>query len=762
MMDRADKTPNAQNEVETPMTTAPARPPMPSRPPMGGPGGPAPQAGTPTIDPVRLLRKYKLVLAAAVVLGVAIGVGAHFAFLYTIPKFESFVLYEMRPVKQDAGERQGQYDEEELERFMQTEAAKMTSDRVLQATVERPELRTEAAGFLRPFLDPNGAVNFREARLELEDLVRAGVIPETQFVRLSVRTANPEEAFTLTRLLREEYESVLSGPELNKIRNQQDAIQRTVQQLDTEIRDLQQDREDILRENGIDSLDSRTSEASGKLNGVNATLTEVGIEIQSFDSILRRMQTQASSPAGPQYDDELRANVESQPLIQNLKQMVASLESELRSRRGSGMGDAHPEMRKLRAELEAQRSTLELERARALEQLFFGQIQSASNVLESLRAQEADLLDEQQRLKERLTELTNLTARVNDIQNSIDEKRRQSTERRSELDNLRALESQALARDQFDRPLFLERVVRYQTEQVADEPSFPPKLIIMAPLGAFLVTGLVGGLIVLRELLDQRIKGPADISMIPRATLLGMIPGGTEDPGKPKAVELAFRDNPRGALAEQFRQIRSPLLTKLEQAGHRTVCITAGMPDSGTTTVVTNLGFALAASGKRVLMLDANMRRPRLHSVLGVADAPGLADVLARTAELESALTPVTEGLDLMPVGSRSERVYERLGSSRMAEVLAEASRSFDIVLIDTPPLVVSGDAMGIANLCDASVLVVRALSEKRGMVSRLRGELADARADLLGILVNGVRASAGGYLRSNMRATHDYHNEQR
>ena len=744
------------------MTTAPPRPTLPNRPPPGGASRPAAQAPTPTIDPVRLLRKYKWVLAISIVIGAALGVGAHIALYRFLPRYESFAIYEMRPPKQDADSRQGDYDEEELERFMQTEAQKMVSDRALQATVERAELRDEAPQFIEPFMDENDAIDFRAAAAELEDRARAGVIPETQFVRLSVSAKSPNEAFTLARLLREEYESILSGPELNRIRNQQDAIQRTVKQLEDEIVELQRSREELLRDNGVDSLDARTSEASGALGGINSELTSLGISLETFVSTLNRLEEQSESVAGPQFDDELRAAVDEMPLILNLKQIVASLESELRSRRGNGMGDAHPEMRRLRAELEAQQSTLELERAKELERLFFGQIQSTKNAIESLRAQEIDLVQQREALLERLNELAVISSDIADIQDAINENRGTVTERRSELDNLRALESQTLSRDQFDRPLFLERVARFQTEQTPDEPSFPPKLIIMAPLGVFLFTGLVGGLIVLRELLDQRVKGPADIATIPRATLLGMIPGGVEDPGKPKAVELAFRDNPRGALAEQFRQVRAPLLSKIEKAGHRTICVTAGTPGSGTTSVVSNLGYALAAGGRRVLVIDANMRRPRLHDLLGTEETPGLADVLAGTSSFQDSVRSLDNGPDLLGVGSRSERIYERLGSTAMDEVLADAARTYDMVLIDTPPLVVSGDALGIAGKCDASIMVVRAMVEKRGMVARLRGQLDDARADLLGILVNDVRASAGGYLKGNMRATHDYQNESR
>jgi Mrp family chromosome partitioning ATPase len=111
-----------------------------------------------------------------------------------------------------------------------------------------------------------------------------------------------------------------------------------------------------------------------------------------------------------------------------------------------------------------------------------------------------------------------------------------------------------------------------------------------------------------------------------------------------------------------------------------------------------------------------------------------------------------------MAAGSPDKRQYERLTSTAMSQVLKDAGAQYDIVLIDVAPAMVSGDATGLCNKADASMLVVRALGEKRGMVARLRTELSECRAEFLGVVVNAVRASAGGYLKGNILATHEYH----
>ena len=237
-----------------------------------------------------------------------------------------------------------------------------------------------------------------------------------------------------------------------------------------------------------------------------------------------------------------------------------------------------------------------------------------------------------------------------------------------------------------------------------------------------------------------------------------MVPDAAEDPAAPSSVETAFRDRERGVMAESFRQVRTNVLRRMQQMGHKSLLVVAGLPGSGATSTVTNLAYACASADRRVLVIDANLRRPGLHKIFGLPDSPGLADVLAGARSLEDAVQrSADQRVDVLPAGSREARVYERLSTDAMAALLRQAGEKYDLILIDVAPMVVSGDGLGIAQRCDASMLVIRALSEKRGMVARLRSELADSKAELLGVLVNGVKSSAGGYLKGNIRATHEY-----
>jgi capsular exopolysaccharide synthesis family protein len=280
----------------------------------------------------------------------------------------------------------------------------------------------------------------------------------------------------------------------------------------------------------------------------------------------------------------------------------------------------------------------------------------------------------------------------------------------------------------------------------------------MIPAGGVLFLGLTMGVVLLLEIVDQRVKSPADIAMIPRTRVLGFVPHAAEDPTNPAKVETVFRDQPGGVLAESYRHLRGTILKRMQAAGHKSLVCMSGMPGSGSTTIVVNLAYALAAAEQRVLLIDANFRRPSVHRVLGLNEASGLAEVIAGTKNLAEVVQKTEESnLSVLSAGAPEDRKYERLTGSAMTNLLKSAAANYDIILIDVAPAMIAGDAVGLANRCDASMLVVRALGEKRGMVARLRNELSEARAEFLGVVVNAVRSSAGGYLKGNILAAHNY-----
>ncbi|TVQ61689.1 MAG: polysaccharide biosynthesis tyrosine autokinase [Phycisphaerales bacterium] len=732
------------------MTTAPApRPPMPTpRPPAQGPSS---TTGLQvTIDPVRLLKKYLWVFVAAGVIGVVLGVVGNIVLGRVAPVWRSTVIFQAFPpttqIDQAMDGRTGNKDE--LERFMQTQAQVMTSPRVLETVVRNPRLLSEAPTWAEPYVAGDGNMDTRTAVRELSKDVRAAPMRGTEFIQLSMSYRDPAEATAIVGLVRGAYMSTFAQMSTTSRGEHQTSLQRLINEGRAQVRTLQTQRDQILVDEDIGTLDNRISESAQELQKIVENLASIRLNVEAIEDQIAGFEAQLRAPGGVTYSDSLRETVNRDQEIRAIRQRIDGLDQMIASTRGRGIGEGHRDILVLQSQRAAAQDMLESTRERRLRDGFDAQVDGARRGLSQLRAQEANLLERREDVNRRNNELTRLVRQISDLDSEIQRTQDSILDRENGLRNIQAISAGR----------FADRIQVFQQERIPDARAFP-RLIVIGPLSVFLVLGLTTGVIVLREILDQRVKSASDITLIPRARVVGVIPDASEDPSAPKNIATVFRDQPRGVLAESFRQTRSPLLKKMRQAGHKSLLVVPGMPESGATTVASNLALTFAASDHRVLLIDANMRRPALHRVFERGDHPGLADVLAGEATLDAAAQITNdENLHLLACGTDRLRVFERLGTQAMRDLLADARTKYDVVLVDVAPAVVSGDAGSLSNLCDASVLVVRALSEKRGLVARLCNELNESQGEFLGVLVNGVRSAAGGYLKRNIQATHKYH----
>ncbi len=702
-----------------------------------------------TIDPVKMFRKYKWVLAVTAVLGLVLGVVAHFAWMQIYPIYTARAIFQVFAVQVDptAAPESAQVDDVAFDRFMQTQRAIMLSDLVLQKLSEDRRLSTEAGKWSQKFME--GAVfNTAEAALDLRDMVSARVVPQTRFIEMAISWKDNNDVTALVKLWRETYETELRRQTADGSSTQRKAVTQAITDMNTQIDQSQSRRSKILTEKKIDVVTKQSTDAQQQLAVVNQQLVNVMLDLEALKSRLKSYEEELANPAGVQYSESLRDDVQSMPEIQSLKQAITSLNSERQSLLLK-YTEQHRTIRELDNSLTGYKQSLDQKTADLLDQRFRAMVDTTRMGVAQLQAQQSELTDKQQTLSNRLQELTQVQATLDDIDRSIQlmiENRSKMDLRLGELNALQSLDS------------FI-RVQVFQREVKPTEVSFP-KLKFMLPAGLFLSLLLVSGFLVGKELLDTRIKGPSDVAMIPRARVVGLVPSASEDPSAPGAVETAFRDRPKGVIAESFRQVRSTLTKRMDVAAHKTLAVIAATPGSGATSVVANLALVGAAAGQRVLVIDANMRRPALHRIFGVNEGPGLGDVIAGGAKLEGAVQRAGDDrLHVLSAGSRDFRAGELLATEAMTKLVRQAREMYDLVLIDVAPALVSGDGMAVANRCDASMLVVKAMSETRGMVARLINDLNDARAEMMGVLVNGVRSSAGGYMRSNIKATHEYLN---
>ena len=207
------------------------------------------------------------------------------------------------------------------------------------------------------------------------------------------------------------------------------------------------------------------------------------------------------------------------------------------------------------------------------------------------------------------------------------------------------------------------------------------------------------------------------------------------------------------AGSEAFRLLRSSLKWAQRNGSAKTLAISSALAEEGKTTTSANLAVVYALEGKRVLLIDCDMRRPRLHKVFSVPQSPGLAQVLRAGLEPATAVrdTPI-QGLSFLPSGRDTAAIADLIGSDRMRGLLAAVSEHFDVVIIDTPPVLGVADAVALGPLVDGVVIVVGAGTTDRHAVEQALSQLASAGARVVGAVLNDSRGEGERY------DSHDYY----
>ncbi len=283
-------------------------------------------------------------------------------------------------------------------------------------------------------------------------------------------------------------------------------------------------------------------------------------------------------------------------------------------------------------------------------------------------------------------------------------------------------------------------------------PSYPINL------GLALVVGLLGGigLAFAREGFDSTLRTPEQVEAVAGLPAVGIIPELTASRARRRPANLPkfdcnILDSPDSQLAESYRAVRTALLFSNGDIPPKVILVTSALPQEGKTTVSLNSAIALAYQGAKVLLIDADLRRPEAHACLGVPAEPGLGELLSGEAELpaQAAACPQVPNLFVLPAGRHRLRPAEALGSVRMRDLLNNCRARFDFVVIDTPPVLAVTDAVVLSKSADGVLLVVRSAQTSEQSLLRARDLLLRVNAKIAGVLVNRANLHSSDYYDS-------------
>ncbi|MEX0776316.1 MAG: polysaccharide biosynthesis tyrosine autokinase [Phycisphaeraceae bacterium] len=738
-----------------------------------------------SVDPLRLLRQYLRVLIVVAVVGAGLGVGAWFAMQQFDPQYSTYAqLVASAPPPSaygslvEAGSATGA---DQMSLYIQNQVIRIRSDNVLLDALKNADVRSTSwyRSFYRPAwdeTDPAARAQEAQDRLtrraeptsdaKVKDEV-AAIDSEVQAERAALAKDDLQKgALTASQLRGSTLLSVaVTGSvatDLQKILNAVVNTYLSKLRLDGELEatdlrrafleeqkraedDFQQFQNQIkqfVMDNDLPNLQSQFSEYSIQYSQLASEEIKLQIMLQAARDSYQALLT-AQREGSFNYTPSDRMRVQQHPTIASLDQRLRLLREDLEvlSHR---YGQNHYTVKQIEARIVAAEADYKREYDRLLleqQQVILGQ---AKNAADTMQAQVEGLLP---KLVDARTKVRDINLKLQTYQNLA---------KQAENAELRRDKAQTMldeVRIKVQRPDF----IRMRLQQGSTPPELNRRYYI-APAVMMLIVGLAAGLIYLREMLDQRIKMPADLKALHRLEVLGVVPSAADDPTRPKRVETVVQDDPAGLMSESFRQLRTALLSQMDRRGYKTLMVASPSPESGASTVASNLAISLALIGRKVLLIDANFRRPTQHRIFDLPQQPGLVDVLhGRVAAAEVIVTRGEPGIDILPVGDARNVPPELLDGSGFRGLLAQLERQYDLIIIDSPPALLAAETQMLAKHADAMLVVVRAMADKRGMITRMLRQVEGMRADVLGAVLNGVRSSTGGYFRKSYEEFYRY-----
>jgi exopolysaccharide transport family protein len=500
------------------------------------------------------------------------------------------------------------------------------------------------------------------------------------------------------------------------------------------------------KEHHIISLDNRENIVVGRLDDLNKRLTTAQAERIQYESQYRLITTRNY--------EALPAVIDS-PLIQHLKQTASELEAKY-AQMGEKFKPAYPTMQQLKGEVEAAHARIDAEIKKVVGGIESGYMAAKGREEElriQLEAQKNTALDQKE--------------------NSVD-----YNMLKRDVDTSHALYESTLARMKETTVADSLRVSNVTIVDKAESPLYPSRPKRTLNLLLSLVAGLTLGtaLAFFFEYLDNTLKTPEEVERFVRVPALGVVPtfASSTAPRQPSAAhvpaltahdglprELVTLHHGRSVVSEAYRTIRTAILLSSADNAPRLMLITSGQAGEGKTITAINTAITLAQSGARVLVVDADMRRPRCHRVLGTENGHGLSTLLTGQGELRDAVRPTKiDNLFLISSGPVPPNPAELVGSVKMRETLALLREGFDYVLIDSPPVLPVSDGVLLSTMVDGVVLVTRGQHTPKDVVQRARDRLQYARAKILGVVLNNVNVNSGDYYYQS-RDTYSYYGAQ-
>jgi succinoglycan biosynthesis transport protein ExoP len=627
--------------------------------------------------------------------------------------------------------------------FFMTQNRIITSRAVAERVVEREQLHHDAEFLGVPESQREGweGVSVTDAAGVLQGRLSVQPVEDTRLVSIRVVGLNPRRAAEIANAVADEYIEKTIEDRSGSTHSAQRWLGERLDTLRTDLEESELALHRFKEQHNVlsVSMEDRQNLVASEIQHMNEALTQARTARIERMARVERIRAAAEGDTPEESAAAFGENETISALREQLRAKIAEREGLVRR-----YGPEHQRMQQLDSEIAN------------------GRRQLREEIAGVLRAAEADVRE------------------IRHIEGGLTAALEESHRQGFEL-NLREIEYGRLNRNRENNSKLYDIVLERSTEtgltgvwqstyaRMLDR-ALPPT----SPISPNLTTNSAGGIGVglaiglalafLLSRLDRRLKSVSDVESA-GMTILGILPkieeGFEAQPypskkpvrrraaQKPSGVsrDTFVHTHPMSAAAECCRTIRTNLTFMSADEPIRTLVVTSASPREGKTTVTTNIAISVAQSGKRVLLIDTDLRRPRIHRAFNVSGARGVTSVIVGDEKLESVVAQTdVPNLDVLPCGPIPPNPSELLHSQRFREMVEEALRRYDRVIFDSPPLVAVTDAAVLAPQLDAVLVVVQAHKTTREALGSALRQLRDVGANIVGGIFNGVDPRKNGY----------------
>ncbi|MFW6160944.1 MAG: GumC family protein [Acidobacteriota bacterium] len=600
--------------------------------------------------------------------------------------------------------------------------------------------------------EKTGSMYPRDPYSDVAEQIRNGLevspIRDTKLVKVSYTSTSPVLSAEIVNALSEEFINFSVEKRYERTQQASDFLNTQIAVLQEELAEKTQELQRYVKDKDLFSLSSLSDTESSVISTLadyNEAYTQARIERIKAEATYRELKDVDNVDSIPQ--------AVSNPVIQQLKAEYSRIKNEYEEK-SKKFKPNYPEMVQLKARMDSMKEELR------------NQVETAEEEYRAALRKERYLKNLLNGQKEGVSKMSSDAILYNSLKIEVENKRKQLdslVERRDETqisEQLGGLES--------------SNISIIDKGEVPEGPVSPKKklnLILAFFMGIF---GGVG-LCFIFEYLDNKVRDPEEVERLAGLPSLGIIPyldtdgmrkgkgnlkyygyrysygegpsqSGEEVP-EVKEIELINHLFPRLSVSEDYRTIRTSIMLSHAEEHPRTIAFSSALPMEGKTATVVNMAVSFAQLDEKVLVVDSDLRRPKLHRIFKLRNVHGLSSYLTGKAELKDAIHKTSiDNIWILPSGPVPPNPTELLNSKKMKKMIEEAEKEFDFILLDTPPALAVTDGLIVSSFSESTVLVINGGKLTRKMFMKAVGELKRAKANIIGVVFNGIKVSKGEY----------------